>query len=138
MATYAKTVQCQLPPTWRLPAGCEAIHRQYQAPEYGGWIPGLDVWNQNLSRAEILLNRFALQISDRRQPRELWHQCFRQGRAYRTALATLSRTLMGLYRKDLIEWPDCFVSVSRQSWQQWDGVRLTPLGVAAAQKLSEG
>ncbi len=132
VAAYAKTIKHQLPEGWRLPAGWEAMQRQ--APENGGWIHGLDAWNENLSRTEVMLNFFDLPTSDRRKSQELWHQCFKDTPAYRAALASLSRTLLGLHLKHLIEWTTCFNS--SRSWIQWDGLRLTETGIAAAEKLS--
>ncbi len=124
MAAYLKTVRRQLPEGWKLPAGYLAGRGQGR----------LDVWDEHLSRSEILLNYFDLQTSNRRQPTELWHQCFSKTRPYSVALTHMNQTLWRLYLAGLIEWGPCFYSL--HSYNQWDGVRLTPKGIAAAEKIS--
>jgi len=124
-ATYAKTIQHQLPEGWKMPSGYATGERQWQ----------LDVWDAHLSRAEILLNYFHLAIADRRKPHRVCDQCFETSPAYRTALTMLSRTLMGLYCKHLIEW-DCVCFAGLTGLVQLDGFRLTSQGLDVAERLS--
>lgn len=131
--TYLKTIMHELPADWKMPAGYGAAQTRCGTSFEERLATQLGVWNGHLMRAEILLNYFGLATSDRRHSCEVAHQCFLRTPAYRTALAMLPRTLMGLQVKGHIRWVSTLPGLV--SGIQWDGCWLTPLGVSTAKGL---
>jgi hypothetical protein len=132
---YLKTIKKELPNTWKKPRHYDyskeiRIRNLNSSDESIKKSAEFDLktLESYLFKYDILLNYFNLQLSYKEGFWSEYNEKFKDTREYRSALASLSRTLKNLVDKDLISWwyNDFF---------RWKGYKLTDKGILKTESI---